>query len=90
MGLHVFLGLVFLVLGGLPDIRGLICGLIPKYHFYQIEHVRKQRLRPYDTFLKNFQYSDALDAALESRHALIVVSLLDELIQRDCLQQVVL
>jgi U3 small nucleolar RNA-associated protein 15 len=32
---------------------------------YKIEHIRKQRLRPYDVFLKKFQYHDALNAALE-------------------------
>ena len=32
---------------------------------YKVEHIRKQQLRPYDAFLKKFQYHDALNAALE-------------------------
>lgn len=32
---------------------------------YKVEHIRKQHLRPYDMFLKKFQYHDALNAALE-------------------------
>jgi hypothetical protein len=34
---------------------------------YKVEHVRKQQLKPYDAFLKKFQYHDALNAALEVR-----------------------
>ena len=29
-----------------------------------VEHTRKERLQPYDKFLKKFQYHNALDAAL--------------------------
>jgi U3 small nucleolar RNA-associated protein 15 len=58
---------------------------LPSQDDFKIEHVRKQQLRPYDAFLKKFQYHDALNAALESRNPIVVISLLDELIQRDCL-----
>ena len=37
----------------------------PSEEDYKVEHVRKQRLRAYDVFLKKFQYQDALNAALE-------------------------
>jgi hypothetical protein len=57
----------------------------PSEEDYKVEHVRAQRLKPYDVFLKKFQYQDALNAALESRHPVIVVSLLDELAQRGSL-----
>jgi U3 small nucleolar RNA-associated protein 15 len=38
---------------------------LPSQDDFKIEHVRKQQLRPYDAFLKKFQYHDALNAALE-------------------------
>ena len=59
----------------------------PSEEDYKVEHVRAARLKPYDVFLKKFQYHDALNAALESRHPVIVVSLLDELSQRGSLSQ---
>jgi U3 small nucleolar RNA-associated protein 15 len=43
---------------------------------YKVEHVRKQQLKPYDTFLKKFQYHDALNAALEVRSAACFKSVL--------------
>mmetsp|Transcript_8855 Transcript_8855/g.19996 ORF Transcript_8855/g.19996 Transcript_8855/m.19996 type:complete len:396 (-) Transcript_8855:149-1336(-) len=44
--------------------------------------VRKAKLRPYDLALKKFKYQDALDAALASRNPTVVVTVLEELVQR--------
>lgn len=74
----------------------------------QVEARRKTQLRPYESFLKAFQYKNALNAALEvrcrflltcacffasaslrarqTRDPLVVVSLIEELRQRDGLQ----
>jgi U3 small nucleolar RNA-associated protein 15 len=52
---------------------------------FTVESSRKQRLQPYDRFLKRFQYRAALDAALETGHHLVVASVLDELLQRNAL-----
>lgn len=53
---------------------------------FKMEHIKKQRLAPYDALLKRFQYHDALDAALETKRAVVVSSVLDELIQRSSLR----
>jgi U3 small nucleolar RNA-associated protein 15 len=52
-----------------------------------LENERKQHLQPYDAMLKAFQYGPALNAALQSGNPSIVVSLIDELIQRSGLRQ---
>jgi U3 small nucleolar RNA-associated protein 15 len=49
---------------------------------YKAEVVKKQHLKPYDTFLKKFQYQQALNAALDTQRAVVVTAVLDELIQR--------
>ena len=36
----------------------------PNKNDYQVEHQRKVKLQPYDKFLKEFSYGDALDSAL--------------------------
>jgi len=46
---------------------------------------KKQRLQPHDAFLKKFQYKEALDAALQTHNPNIIVSLLEELLQRGSL-----
>eukprot|EP00743_Colponemidia_sp_Colp-15_P003436 GILK01003710.1.p1 GENE.GILK01003710.1~~GILK01003710.1.p1 ORF type:complete len:535 (+),score=87.61 GILK01003710.1:42-1607(+) len=53
---------------------------------HQVESKRKVRLGEFDKFLKKFQYLNALDAALETRQPVVVVSMLQELIQRDGLK----
>lgn len=50
---------------------------------------RKQRLQPYDLALRKFRYHDALDAALSSRNPTEVVTVLEELLQRQGLQRAV-
>ncbi len=47
---------------------------------------RKRRERPYDQYLRRFQYNNALDAALREKHPLHVVSVLEELMQREALR----
>ncbi|RHZ77413.1 hypothetical protein Glove_180g119 [Diversispora epigaea] len=52
-----------------------------------IESKRKKHLASYDNYLKKFQYSNALDAVLkETTTAILTVSMLQELIQRDVLR----
>eukprot|EP01104_Vermistella_antarctica_P000107 TRINITY_DN1011_c1_g4_i1.p1 TRINITY_DN1011_c1_g4~~TRINITY_DN1011_c1_g4_i1.p1 ORF type:complete len:519 (+),score=128.63 TRINITY_DN1011_c1_g4_i1:519-2075(+) len=46
------------------------------------EWERKQRLQEYDVYLRKFQYRNALDAALNTRSATVVISLLEELANR--------
>ncbi|TPX33252.1 hypothetical protein SmJEL517_g03845 [Synchytrium microbalum] len=49
-----------------------------------VEPQRYRGLKPYDRYLRKFQYSNALDAALaKDVDAIVVVSLLDELMLRD-------
>ncbi|PKY37387.1 WD40 repeat-like protein [Rhizophagus irregularis] len=51
-----------------------------------IEAKRKERLAKYDKYLKNFQYSNALDAVLRPNTLpVLTVSLIQELILRDAL-----
>lgn len=55
---------------------------VPQPEDYSVEIEKKQALRPYDVYLKKFQYGKALDAALKNGQPLIVTSVLDELVQR--------
>eukprot|EP00808_Paulinella_micropora_P008136 g76888.t1 len=50
---------------------------------------KKQKLRPYDVALKQFEYAKALDAALSTRNLVVVASVLQELLLRgdDALQR---
>ncbi|XP_049850741.1 U3 small nucleolar RNA-associated protein 15 homolog [Schistocerca gregaria] len=50
----------------------------------KINWSKKQRLAPYDKYLKKFQYKKALDAALESS-PLVAVSMIEEFIKRHAL-----
>jgi U3 small nucleolar RNA-associated protein 15 len=50
-----------------------------------VEAQRKQRLQPYDKFLRKFQYRNAVAAAMTSREPIVVVSLLVELAHRQAL-----
>ena len=43
---------------------------------------RRATLQPYDVYLKRFQYHQALDAALRTNRAIVISSMLDELIDR--------
>lgn len=52
---------------------------------YKIEKVKRQRLRRYDQHLKKFQYKKALDAALEAKDPIVIVSLFEEFIRRNAL-----
>eukprot|EP00126_Sphaerothecum_destruens_P003838 Sdes_comp17629_c0_seq1m6896 len=52
--------------------------------YYQVPTDKKKKLKPYDAFLKKFQYQNALDAVLDgSQKAVIIVSLFEELIRRN-------
>lgn len=54
---------------------------------YIIERERRIHLQEYDKFLKTFQYSAALDAVLQTRNPLAIIVVLEELINRNSLQQ---
>jgi len=51
----------------------------------RIARVRRQRLKPYDALLKSFKYHLALDASLATKRPTIIISMLDELINRNAL-----
>ena len=55
----------------------------PSADDFRIESVRRRKLQPYDQFLKEFRYSDALDAALATKNLQIVCSVVDELSARN-------
>jgi U3 small nucleolar RNA-associated protein 15 len=46
------------------------------------EHERSLYLQPYEKFLKKFRYQKALDAALETKDPVIVITVLEELSRR--------
>ncbi|CAG8822933.1 5885_t:CDS:10 [Gigaspora margarita] len=57
---------------------------------YSVESKPRERLALYDRYLKKFQYSNALDAALRNgTQAILTISLLQELIRRDALRQAI-
>jgi U3 small nucleolar RNA-associated protein 15 len=47
-----------------------------------IEKKRAQRLQPYDRYLRKFNYREALNAALQSKQVVVIVSLFEEFIRR--------
>ena len=57
-------------------------GAKPNQDDYQVEKKRKAKLQPYDKFLKEFSYSDALDSALSTRTPGVITALLEELVAR--------
>ena len=59
----------------------------PLQNDFTVQQIRKPHLRAYDTFLKKFQYTNALDAVLKKKStSLEIVSLIEELIHRDGLR----
>ncbi len=46
----------------------------------------KKKLKDYDVFFKKFQYHSALDAALRTKNVEIIVSVLEELLDRNALK----
>ncbi|RIB22952.1 WD40-repeat-containing domain protein [Gigaspora rosea] len=57
---------------------------------FVVESKPRERLALYDRYLKKFQYSNALDAALRNgTQAILTISLLQELIRRDALRQAI-
>lgn len=61
---------------------------LPLQGDFAVQQIRKPHLRPYDVFLKKFQYSNALDAALKKKKGTVLetVSLIEELVHRDGLR----
>lgn len=55
---------------------------IPQAEDFSAQVEKKQALRPYDHYLKKFQYGKALDAAMQNGKLVVVASVLDELTQR--------
>lgn len=47
-----------------------------------IESQRSIKLKPYENYLKKFQYQFALDAALKTRNPLVIITMLEELCRR--------
>ncbi|XP_067928727.1 U3 small nucleolar RNA-associated protein 15 homolog [Watersipora subatra] len=62
----------------------------PSKDAHVIQHERKVRLASYDSLLKGFQHSKALDAVLESKvrlvHPEVTVGIIEELIRRDTIK----
>ena len=46
----------------------------------------KKRLKDYDIYFKKFQYHSALDAALSTKNVEIIISVLEELLDRNALK----
>jgi len=82
----------------LPKIAGPDRKIVRNYRFFfrgiyevpsafdiQFEAERKRRLQEYDKYMKKFQYKNALNAALNKNNAHIVISLIEELVQRGTL-----
>jgi U3 small nucleolar RNA-associated protein 15 len=57
-------------------------GAKPQQDDYQVEKRRKAKLQPYDQFLKEFSYGDALDSALSTRQPGVIAALLEEMVAR--------
>jgi len=55
---------------------------IPSPNDFVVERFRKTKLKGYDEFLRKFEYSKALDAALRKPIPIVVYSVLEELINR--------
>eukprot|EP01095_Lingulamoeba_sp_RSL-Kostka_P017661 TRINITY_DN932_c0_g1_i1.p1 TRINITY_DN932_c0_g1~~TRINITY_DN932_c0_g1_i1.p1 ORF type:complete len:612 (-),score=157.10 TRINITY_DN932_c0_g1_i1:71-1696(-) len=53
---------------------------------YKVEVSKKVKLNIYEKFLKKYQYRDALDSVLETNNPIIIMSLIDELYQRNAVQ----
>jgi len=51
----------------------------------KVEVEKKVKMNVYDKFLRKYQHKDALNAALDTNNPIIVVSLIDELYQRDAI-----
>ena len=47
------------------------------------EMSKKRRLQPYEQKLKRFEYKDALNKALDARNPEVVLSLIEELVERE-------
>eukprot|EP00003_Mantamonas_plastica_P014204 TRINITY_DN2463_c0_g1_i4.p1 TRINITY_DN2463_c0_g1~~TRINITY_DN2463_c0_g1_i4.p1 ORF type:complete len:490 (+),score=199.21 TRINITY_DN2463_c0_g1_i4:365-1834(+) len=53
---------------------------------FRIKVTKKAKLKHYDRFLKQFQYAEALDAAVKTNRSVVIVSVIEELIRRDGLR----
>ncbi|XP_062509297.1 U3 small nucleolar RNA-associated protein 15 homolog [Corticium candelabrum] len=51
-----------------------------------VERIKHRGLAEYETFLRKFQYRNALDAALKTGRHVVIVSLVQELVHRDGLK----
>ncbi|KAJ3149872.1 snoRNA-binding rRNA-processing protein [Geranomyces michiganensis] len=61
---------------------------VPEAHDIRIEATKRKQLKAYDKLMRAFRYGDALDASLMGGHSkLIVISLMEELRNRDGLRQ---
>ncbi len=53
---------------------------------FRVERERKQRLQPYDSYLKSFKYKAALDEVLKTKNHLVIISMYSELSRREGLR----
>ena len=51
----------------------------------QMNAQKKKKLQDYDKQLKKFQYKNALDSALKTKNAHVIISVIEELVQRGTL-----
>jgi len=58
----------------------------PDVQDISVQVKKKAKLRPYDKYLKAFQFQNALDAVLEMKTSIVTVSLLEDLNARGALQ----
>mmetsp|Transcript_8427 Transcript_8427/g.13000 ORF Transcript_8427/g.13000 Transcript_8427/m.13000 type:complete len:627 (-) Transcript_8427:4-1884(-) len=62
--------------------RGQNVSANPQDYSVEEERNKRKRLQKFDSALRQFRYGDALDAALETRHPQVVLSMLEELGRR--------
>jgi U3 small nucleolar RNA-associated protein 15 len=52
---------------------------------FKVEKIKRQKLKKYDQHLRKFQYKKAMDAGLETKDPVVIVSLFEEFIRRQAL-----
>lgn len=57
-----------------------------KNKLFKVPVSKKKKLDDYDKYLKKFEYHNALDSALQKNNTEIIVSVIEELIDRNALK----
>mmetsp|Transcript_14228 Transcript_14228/g.36374 ORF Transcript_14228/g.36374 Transcript_14228/m.36374 type:complete len:494 (+) Transcript_14228:67-1548(+) len=49
---------------------------------FKVAATKRAKLRPYDKLLRAFRFGEALNAALETKHAVVAISVLEDIVRR--------